>query len=126
MLAPEYLRAEVDRLSFGVKPAEAESAAPPARAVNAGASDSDRCKTVQTEPDRPIRLAPPRKPPKEMQARKKARDGGVEPTTFGSGGRAEWKCSCRTVITSVLTPSSRKTTTAPQVMAQRCCSAGNP
>src|SRR6266849_4902439 len=46
-LAPEYLRAEVDRLSFGVKPAEAESAAPPARAVNAGASGADRCKTVQ-------------------------------------------------------------------------------
>ncbi len=86
-LAPEYLRAEVDRLSFGVKPTEAESAAPPARAVNANGSGSDRCKTVQTEPDRPIRLAPPRKLPKEIQALKKARDGGVEPTTFGSGGQ---------------------------------------
>ena len=76
----------VDRLSFGVKPAEAESAAPPARAVNAGGSGSDRCKTVQTEPDRPIRLAPPRKLPKEIQALSTARYGGVEPTTLGSGG----------------------------------------
>ena len=86
-LAPEYLRAEVDRLSFGVKPAEAESASPPARAVNASGSGSDRCKTVQTEPDRPIRLALPRKLPKEIQALSTARDGGVEPTTFGSGGQ---------------------------------------
>src|ERR1700687_2781479 len=74
-------------VSFGVKPAVAESVSPPARAVNASGSDSDRCKTVQTEPDRPIRLALPRKLPKEIQALSTARDGGVEPTTFGSGGR---------------------------------------
>jgi len=86
-LAPEYLRAEVDRLSFRVKPAEGESVAQPARAVNAAVFDSDRCKTVQTEPDRPIRIAPLRKLPDEIQAVRNARDEGVEPTTFGSGGQ---------------------------------------
>src|SRR5688572_23740845 len=68
-LAPDYLRAEVDRLSFSVKPAPFVPAVSPSPAHHAK------------------RPGPRAGNPAEIRAFSPARDTGFEPVAFGSGGR---------------------------------------
>jgi hypothetical protein len=85
-LAPEYLRAEVDRLNFGVQPAPAPepeearaaaNSAPFVPVVSPGASGDGK------------RPGPQAGNPAEIRAFLPARDTGFEPVAFGSGAKLE-------------------------------------
>jgi len=88
-LAPDYLRAEVDRLAFGVRPSEVTMELPLLMAAN----------TKPTENGAPVvqfirndqRSEPITNNSSEIQTVSEARQAGLEPTTLGLEGR----CSIR-------------------------------
>jgi len=86
-LAPEYLRAEVDRLSFGPQPTEPNAATEElAEVANGSIPSSSGAPVVQTA-GRPG--FNPSRPPGNQQRTQEvtsARDTGFEPVAFGSGG----------------------------------------
>jgi integrase len=81
-LAPEYLRTEVDRLSFGLKPAEAEMTEPAAAVANSPffptVSPTESGKEKAAESDGVSSVNP---------AASSVRDTGFEPVAFGFGDR---------------------------------------
>ncbi len=83
-LAPEYLRAEVDRLSFGIGPAPAVIS--PASQVVAP-FPTGFVPLVSPNPAVLLRARNRRGISLASAAASPARDEGVEPTTFGSGGQ---------------------------------------
>ncbi len=90
-LAPEYLRAEVDRLAFGVRPAEVPVAPPLLMAVNTKTGPSGapvvqgKREGIQPEDSEENSL--------ELQAISEARQAGLEPTTLGLEGRCSIQLS---------------------------------
>ncbi len=83
-LAPEYLRAEMDRLSFGASALADQGTEKAARAANSAPFVPPLSPTIVEEEPRRLR---PREIRAELQGVNKARDTGVEPVAFGSGGQ---------------------------------------
>ncbi len=85
-LAPEYLRAEVNRLRFAPKASEPIPAMPEGAQLAANAEPF----TATLLPETEHAPSPPgTRPtvPREIQAIVSARHSGFEPLAFGSGGR---------------------------------------
>ncbi len=90
-LAPEYLRAEVDRLAFGVRPAEVPVAPPLLMAVNTKTGPSG-APVVQGKRDA-IQPQDSEENSLEIQTASPARQAGLEPTTLGLEGRCSIQLS---------------------------------
>ena len=83
-LAPNYLWAEIDRLTFGVQPAPA----PELEAQRSAAKSPPFVPVVSPGASGDAKRPGPRAGnPAEIRAFLPARDTGFEPVAFGSGGR---------------------------------------
>ena len=81
-LAPEYMRAEIDRLHFGEAPATEPEAA---RAAASGAPFA--APVLQSNSDAPSAISDESAKTLQLLALATVRPSGFEPLTYGSGGR---------------------------------------